>query len=86
MMKSVLVWILLLPFTALLPGRAIESPQYTVVHSESEFEIRMYHATAWISAPSDKIYFEKATKDGFHIELSNVSNDHKNSFFRELFR
>lgn len=50
-----------------LSGHAIESPAYTVIHLESDFEIRLYRETSWVSAPvqgSDS--FEKATKDGFH--------------------
>lgn len=46
--------------------KASESPQYTVVHSESEFEVRFYRESAWMSAPVDDISFEKATKNGFH--------------------
>ena len=45
---------------------AIESPQYTVVHSESDFEIRLYRQSMWMSAPAKDISFEKATKFGFH--------------------
>ncbi|CAN6557181.1 unnamed protein product [Malus baccata var. baccata] len=45
---------------------AIESPQYSVVHSESDFEIRLYRLTPWMSAPVKDISFEKATKNGFH--------------------
>lgn len=46
--------------------KASESPQYTVVHSESDFEVRFYRESAWMSAPVDDISFEKATKNGFH--------------------
>ena len=45
---------------------AIESPQYTVVHSELDFEIRLYRQSMWMSAPAKDISFEKATKFGFH--------------------
>lgn len=45
---------------------ATESPQYTVIHSESDFEVRLYRDSAWMSAPTDEISFEKATKLGFH--------------------
>ncbi|CAL5374950.1 unnamed protein product [Camellia sinensis] len=47
-------------------SKAIESPQYTAVHKESEFEIRIYRDSAWMSAPANEISFDKATKDGFH--------------------
>ncbi|KAL0441036.1 UNVERIFIED_CONTAM: hypothetical protein Sradi_0042500 [Sesamum radiatum] len=46
--------------------KGLESPQYTVVHSESDFEVRFYRESAWMTAPVDEISFEKATKDGFH--------------------
>ncbi|XP_027330848.1 heme-binding protein 2-like [Abrus precatorius] len=45
---------------------AIESPQYTVLHSESDFEIRLYRTSVWMSAPALDISFEKATWNGFH--------------------
>ncbi|PSR95881.1 Heme-binding protein like [Actinidia chinensis var. chinensis] len=47
-------------------SKAIESPQYTAVHKESDMEIRLYRVSAWMSAPTKQISFEKATKDGFH--------------------
>ncbi|KAE9610082.1 hypothetical protein Lal_00006433 [Lupinus albus] len=43
-----------------------ESPQYTVLHTESEFEIRLYPHSLWISALSQDISFVKATWNGFH--------------------
>ncbi|KAK6148348.1 hypothetical protein DH2020_019260 [Rehmannia glutinosa] len=46
--------------------KALESPEYRVVHSESDFEVRFYRDTAWMTAPVDQISFEKATKNGFH--------------------
>ncbi|XP_009624772.1 uncharacterized protein LOC142180284 [Nicotiana tabacum] len=46
--------------------KAIESPEYTVVHSESDFEIRRYRESVWMTAPVNEISFEKATRDGFH--------------------
>ena len=45
---------------------ALESPQFTVVHSESDFEIRLYRGSTWMSAPVKDISFDKATKLGFH--------------------
>ncbi|GMH21498.1 hypothetical protein Nepgr_023340 [Nepenthes gracilis] len=44
----------------------IESPQFTVIHTESDFEIRLYRDSIWMSAPVEDISFEKATKFGFH--------------------
>lgn len=67
------IWCLLL---VLVSG--IESPEYTQIHSESDFEIRLYRESSWMSAPSDDISFEKATKFGFHrlfqyIEGANLN-------------
>ncbi|KAK4264360.1 hypothetical protein QN277_025551 [Acacia crassicarpa] len=45
---------------------AIESPQYSVVHVESDFEIRLYRDSVWASASSRDISFEMATWNGFH--------------------
>ncbi|ESW27444.1 hypothetical protein PHAVU_003G202400 [Phaseolus vulgaris] len=45
---------------------APESPQYSVVQSQSDFEIRLYGTSLWMSAPALDISFEKATWDGFH--------------------
>lgn len=58
---------------------AIESPQYTVVHTESDFEIRLYRAASWITTPVEDISFTKATQIGFHklfqyIQGSNINN------------
>lgn len=51
----------------ILGGHAIESPPYTVVLSESDFEVRLYRETSWMSAlVRGTSSFEKATEDGFH--------------------
>ncbi|KAF5732167.1 heme-binding protein 2-like [Tripterygium wilfordii] len=57
---------------------AIESPQYTVVHKESDFEVRLYRESKWISAPVRELSFQKATLFGFHrlfqyIEGANLN-------------
>ncbi|KAL0925363.1 hypothetical protein M5K25_003686 [Dendrobium thyrsiflorum] len=57
----------------------IESPQYSVVHSESDFEIRAYRESSWMSARSDKISFEKATKLGFHRLFQYIQGANLNS-------
>lgn len=50
-----------------LSSQAVESPQYSVVHSESDFEVRLYRESSWMSAQvRETTSFEKATKDGFH--------------------
>ncbi|KAF8378255.1 hypothetical protein HHK36_029594 [Tetracentron sinense] len=53
-------------FSFLVLCNGIESPQFTVVHSESDFEIRLYRESSWMSASVRGISFEKATKEGFH--------------------
>ncbi|XP_071731702.1 uncharacterized protein [Rutidosis leptorrhynchoides] len=60
-------------------SNAYESPEYTVIHSESEFEIRLYNQTVWMTAPVKETSFRKATNDGFHrlfqyIEGANLNN------------
>lgn len=47
-------------------SKAIESPEYRIVHSESDFEIRHYRESVWMVAPVNEISFEKATRNGFH--------------------
>ncbi|XP_062188841.1 uncharacterized protein LOC133892121 isoform X1 [Phragmites australis] len=57
----------LLLVALLLPASlGSETPQYTTVHSESDFEVRLYRDTVWMSAPSDRSSFHVATKLGFH--------------------
>jgi len=76
------VW-MLLAMAAVVAGApavdSIESPQYTVIHAESDFEIRLYRASTWISTPVEDISFSKATQLGFHklfqyIQGANVNN------------
>ncbi|KAJ6799469.1 heme-binding protein 2-like [Iris pallida] len=57
------VWFLILLVVSVY---GIESPEYSVVHKESEFEIRMYKESSWMSASSVELSFEKATAFGFH--------------------
>lgn len=47
--------------------KAVESPVYSVAHLESEFEIRLYTQSTWMSASVPFIIsFEKATRIGYH--------------------
>ncbi|XP_010915964.1 uncharacterized protein [Elaeis guineensis] len=69
---------LALSFLLIADVHGTESPEYTVVHSESDFEVRLYRESAWMSAPTDEVSFEKATKLGFHrlfqyIEGANLN-------------
>lgn len=64
------VWMVLAMAMAVVCAAAspdgIESPQYTVVHAESDFEIRLYRPSTWITTPVEDISFSKATQIGFH--------------------
>ena len=54
-------------------ANAIESPQYTVVHLESDFEVRLYRSSVWMSAPARDLSFQKATLNGFHRYFSTFN-------------
>ncbi|CAN0890358.1 Heme-binding protein 2 [Linum grandiflorum] len=61
------MWTVALSLVALLGlSAAIESPQYSVVHQESDFEIRLYRESTWMTAHVDELSFQKATLLGFH--------------------
>ncbi|XP_052114807.1 uncharacterized protein LOC107481357 isoform X2 [Arachis duranensis] len=51
----------------LVTVHAIETPKYTVIRSESDFQIRLYSESTWMSAlvlpPTS---FDNSTKTGFH--------------------
>ncbi|CAK7332613.1 unnamed protein product [Dovyalis caffra] len=48
-------------------GQATDSPDYTLIHQESDYEIRLYEDICWMSAPVVQgISFQKSTKAGFH--------------------
>ncbi|KAF2301631.1 hypothetical protein GH714_028421 [Hevea brasiliensis] len=53
-------------------GHAIESVMYTLVRSESDYEIRLYREVSWMSALVRETSFEKSTKDGFQRTLYYV--------------
>ncbi|XP_020520875.1 heme-binding protein 2 isoform X2 [Amborella trichopoda] len=57
----------------------IESPQFTVIHTESDFEIRLYRESSWMSAPVQEISFVKATKQGFHRLFQYIQGANLNS-------
>ncbi|KAI6675377.1 hypothetical protein NL676_003283 [Syzygium grande] len=44
---------------------SIESPQYTIVHAESDFEVRLYGNSSWMSAQASDLSFEMATLNGY---------------------
>ncbi|CAI9775370.1 unnamed protein product [Fraxinus pennsylvanica] len=47
---------------------AIESPQYKILHSWPDIEVRIYSESSWISAPvrGAGTSFENSTESGFH--------------------
>ncbi|KAJ0095374.1 hypothetical protein Patl1_16075 [Pistacia atlantica] len=49
-----------------LSVHAVESPQYTVIHSDSDFQIRLYKESWWVSAFVRGTSFLNSTKAGFH--------------------
>ncbi|KAL2936115.1 Heme-binding protein 2 [Bienertia sinuspersici] len=61
-----LIMIVAIFVTLLTATYAIESPLFSVIHSESEFEIRVYRDSTWMSAPVNHLSFHQATKLGFH--------------------
>ena len=66
-MAFVVAMCYLISNTIILRSHAIESPQYTVVQSESEFEVRLYRECSWMTAlVQGTTSFEQSTKDGFH--------------------
>ena len=70
MMMSVMVCLKMITTNA-TESTQYESPEYTLVHSESDYEIRLYRVAAWMIAPvKSQISFEKATRNGFHRSLS----------------
>ncbi|KAL8154226.1 hypothetical protein V2J09_011986, partial [Rumex salicifolius] len=64
-------WMLLVvgigALSLLAASSAYESPEYEVVHVESEFEVRLYKESVWMTASVNNIdSFHLATKVGFH--------------------
>jgi len=58
----------------------LEEPQYTVVHTESDFEVRFYREITWMSSASpQEISFEKATRQGFHRLFQYIEGANLNS-------
>ncbi|WJX87655.1 hypothetical protein P8452_69820 [Trifolium repens] len=59
---------------------AIESPKYIVIQTESDFEIRLYNESSWISAPSSGTNsFQQSTKTGFHRLYQYIHGANSNS-------
>ncbi|KDP26633.1 hypothetical protein JCGZ_17791 [Jatropha curcas] len=63
-------------------GHAVESPKYTLIHSESDYEIRLYKDILWMSAllqGTSSFQFQKSTKDGFHRIYQYIHGANLNS-------
>ncbi|KAE9614453.1 hypothetical protein Lal_00012310 [Lupinus albus] len=58
---------------------AIELPKYTVIRSESDFEIRFYNESSWMSASVSGTSFEQSTKSGFHRLYQYIHGANLNS-------
>eukprot|EP00252_Welwitschia_mirabilis_P018297 TRINITY_DN40666_c0_g1_i1.p1 TRINITY_DN40666_c0_g1~~TRINITY_DN40666_c0_g1_i1.p1 ORF type:complete len:219 (+),score=38.80 TRINITY_DN40666_c0_g1_i1:113-769(+) len=59
---------------------SLEKPQYTVIHTESDFEIRLYRDSSWMSTdPLHLLSFEKATRKGFHRLFQYIEGANLNS-------
>lgn len=59
----------MLPWLALamaMADESVDAPQFTTVHTESHFDIRLYRPSSWMTAPLSEISFEIATLRGFH--------------------
>ncbi|KAL2559830.1 SOUL heme-binding family protein [Forsythia ovata] len=62
-------------------SHAIESPQYKIMHSWPDIEVRMYKESSWISAPvrGGDTSFENSTKSGFHRLYQYIHGANLNS-------
>ncbi|KAG6757134.1 hypothetical protein POTOM_037436 [Populus tomentosa] len=61
-------------------GQAVESPEYTLIHQQSDFEIRLYKDISWISAPVvQATSFQRSTKAGFHRLYQYIHGANLNS-------
>ncbi|EOY00567.1 hypothetical protein QUC31_014218 [Theobroma cacao] len=63
----------------LISAYTIESPQFRVVHLESDFEVRLYEEMSWMSALVYGTSFENSTRDGFHRLYQYIHGDNLNA-------
>ncbi|KAF4366161.1 hypothetical protein F8388_014879 [Cannabis sativa] len=77
----VVVTVVYLSIIDKLSGRSIELPQYKIVYSESDFEVRLYPECSWMSAlvtlPTNS--FQNSTKQGFHRLYQYIHGANLNS-------
>ncbi|XP_062109481.1 uncharacterized protein LOC133820938 [Humulus lupulus] len=80
MMYLVVVAVVYLSIIDKLGARSIELPQYKVVYSESDFEVRLYPECSWMSAlVRGTTSFENSTKEGFHRLYQYIHGANLNS-------
>ncbi|KAK0574965.1 hypothetical protein LWI29_031655 [Acer saccharum] len=60
-------------------GLAVDSPEYTLVRSESDFEIRLYGESSWVTALVRGNSFRNSTKSGFHRLYQYIHGANVNS-------
>ncbi|XP_021895821.1 uncharacterized protein LOC110813118 [Carica papaya] len=53
-------------YSVRLGDAVAEPPEYTLLQSEPDFEVRLYKESWWMTALVQGTSFEKSTKDGFH--------------------
>ncbi|GMJ13215.1 cytosolic heme (tetrapyrrole) binding protein 1, haem-binding protein 1 [Hibiscus trionum] len=58
---------------------AIESPEFRLIHFESDFEIRLYEEISWMSALVHGTSFQNSTKQGFHRLYQYLHGANRNS-------
>eukprot|EP00850_Spirogloea_muscicola_P025643 SM003799S14402 [mRNA] locus=s3799:148:1120:+ [translate_table: standard] len=72
-----------LDFPTTLPAPAcerLECPPYSLVHTESDFEVRRYRAATWvITGPLPDVSFARATLRGFHRLFRYIQGANVNS-------
>ncbi|KAJ4843804.1 hypothetical protein Tsubulata_009991, partial [Turnera subulata] len=71
---------IILTLSNILPfGYSTESPRYTVLFSQPEYEIRLYKEISWMCAFLQGNSFQKSTKDGFHRIYQYIQGANSNS-------
>ncbi|KAI4314363.1 hypothetical protein L6164_027279 [Bauhinia variegata] len=66
-------------------AHAAESPIYTVIHSESDFQIRLYNESSWMSSlVVGGTSFKEATRSGFHRLYQYIHGANFNSSKLEI--
>ncbi|KAM3395911.1 heme-binding protein 2 [Capsicum galapagoense] len=65
------------------PCKRIECPNYELIESGKDYEIRLYNSAMWMStAPIDDISFREATRTGFRSLFNYIRG--KNSFHETI--